>query len=257
MSTLKNMPIVWANQLCLEGMHIVFNCYVVVKKKWYQTFLGQISIALVTMGLGAIFSGGASVLGGAGLLGSNVAVGAMFGMTGLAGAIAGAAINAIVLTTVMAVIQEVAAKLGPLGAIFAAIAGIVMGGIVAGQMTGQGFNFDIFLRADNLLKLTNATINAYSLHTQAKTQDIYGQMRDLDEQYKKQKREIDALMYELTGFSSGFDPTILTEVLKNASETRDAFNQRTLMTGSDIAELTQQMIGSFANSSLDLESLKG
>ena len=132
-----------------------------------------------------------------------------------------------------------------------------MGGIVAGQMTGQGFSFDIFLRADNLLKLTNATINAYSLHTQAKTQDIYGQMRDLDEQYKKQKREIDALMYELTGFSSGFDPTILTEVLKNASESRDAFNQRTLMTGSDIAELTQQMIGSFANSSLDLESLKG
>jgi DNA-binding ferritin-like protein (Dps family) len=257
MSTLKNMPIVWANQLCLEGMHIVFNCYVVVKKKWYQTFLGQILIALVTMGLGAIFSGGASVLGGAGLLGSNVAVGAMFGMTGLAGAIAGAAINAIVMTTVMAVIQEIAAKLGPLGAIFAAIAGIVMGGIVAGQMTGQGFSFDIFLRADNLLKLTNATINAYSLHTQAKTQDIYGQMRDLDEQYKKQKREIDALMYELTGFSSGFDPTILTEVLKNASESRDAFNQRTLMTGSDIAELTQQMIGSFANSSLDLESLKG
>jgi DNA-binding ferritin-like protein (Dps family) len=257
MSTLKNMPIVWANQLCLEGMHIVFNCYVVVKKKWYQTFLGQILIALVTMGLGAIFSGGASVLGGAGLLGSNVAVGAMFGLTGMAGAIAGAAINAIVMTTVMAVIQEIAAKLGPLGAIFAAIAGIVMGGMVAGQMTGQGFSFDIFLRADNLLKLTNATINAYSLHTQAKTQDIYGQMRDLDEQYKKQKREIDALMYEFTGFSSGFDPTILTEVLKNASETRDAFNQRTLMTGSDIAELTQQMIGSFANSSLDLESLKG
>ena len=257
MSTLKNMPIVWANQLCLEGMHIVFNCYVVVKKKWYQTFLGQILIALVTMGLGAIFSGGASVLGGAGLLGSNVAVGAMFGMTGLAGALAGAAINAIVMTTIMAVIQEVAAKLGPLGAIFAAIAGIVMGGIVSGQMTGGGFSFDIFLRADNLLKLTNATINAYSLHTQAKTQDIYGQMRDLDEQYKRQKREIDALMYELTGFSSGFDPTILTEVLKNASESRDSFNQRTLMTGSDIAELTQGLIGSFAASSLDLESLKG
>ena len=82
-------------------------------------------------------------------------------------------------------------------------------------------------------------------------------MRDLDEQYKKQKREIDALMYELTGFSSGFDPMALTEILQGSFETRDAFNQRTLMTGSDIAELTHGLIDSFTTVSLDLESLKG
>ena len=257
MSTLKAMPVVWANQLALEGLLIVFNCYVVVKKKWYQTFFGMILIALITMGVGAIFSGGASVLGGAGLLGSNVAVGSMFGLTGMAGALAGAAINAIVMTTVMAVIQEVAMKLGPLGAIFAAIAGIVLGGMMAGSFTGKGFSFDIFMRADNLLKLTNATINAYSLHVQGKTQDIYAQMRDLDEQYKKQKREIDELMYELTGFSSNFDPMALTEILKGSFENRDAFNQRTLMTGADIAELTNGLIESFTAASLDLDSLKG
>ena len=257
MSTLRSMPVVWANQLALEGLLIIFNCYVVVKKKWYQTFLGAILISLVTMGLGAVFSGGASVLNGAGLLGSNIAVGSMFGLTGMAGALAGAAINAIVMTTVMAVIQEIAMKLGPLGAIFAAIAGIVMGGVVAGQMSGQGFSFDVFMRADNLLKLTTATINAYGIHVQAKTQDIYAQMRDLDEQYKKQKREIDALMYELTGLSSGFDPMALTEILQGSFENRDAFNQRTLMTGSDIAELTHGLIDSFTTASLDLESLKG
>lgn len=254
-SILKSMPMVWANQLATEGLIIIFNCYVVVKKKWYQTFLGAVLIAFVTMGIGAAFSG-AGLAASGGILGTNAAVGAMFGMTGMAGAIAGAAINAIVATVVMAVIQEVAGALGPLGAIFAAIAGIALGGMMSGQFAG-GFNFDIFLRADNLLRLTNATINAYSLHVQAKTEDIFAQIRDLGEQYKKQKREIDQLMYELTGFSSGFDPMILTEVLQGSQESRDAFNQRTLMTGSDIAELTHGLIDSFVASSLDLESLKG
>ena len=92
---------------------------------------------------------------------------------------------------------------------------------------------------------------------QAKTQDVYAQMRDLDEQYKKQKREIDELMYELTGFASNFDPMALTEILQESFEMRDAFNQRTLMTGSDIAELTHSMIGSFTSVSLDLEAMRG
>lgn len=257
MGTLRAMPIVWANQLALESILIIFNCYKIVKKKWYETFLGSLLIGLITMGIGAVFSGGASIMGGAGILGSNAAVGSMFGLSGVAGALAGAAINSIVMTTIMTVIQKVAVKLGPLGAIFSALAGIALGALAMANVTGQSFSLDVFLRADNLLKLTNATINAYSLHVQEQTQDIYGQMADLQSDYNKQKREIDQLMYELTGFASGFDPMILTEIHQNQGESRDAFNQRTLMTGSDIAELTHRLIDSFASTSIDLEAMKG
>lgn len=256
-SILKKMPIVWANQLCTEGLYIIFNCYVVVKKKWYETFLGQLLIIVAIVVVAAVFTGGASALAGSGFLGSNAAVGSMFGLSGVAGAVAGAVANAIAGAIITQLMTTVLSKLGPIGQIISAVFSIVMGAAASGAFSGTGFNFDIFLRADNLLKLTNATINAYSIHIQAKTADIYAQMRDVEEQYKKQKREIDQLMYELTGFSSGFDPMILTEVLKGSQESRDAFNQRTLMTGSDIAELTHGLIDSFVASSLDLESLKG
>lgn len=253
-SILKSMPIVWANQLATEGLIIVFNCYVIVKKKWYQTFLGFLLIVVVIVVATAIFTGGASLAGG-GILGSNAAVGAMFGVSGMTGALLGAIANAVVAAIVSQIVSTVLAKFGPIGQILAAVFGIVMGGIQSGAFS-NGFSFDIFLRADNLLRLTNAFVSAYTMHIQLKTADIYTRMADLEEAYKRQKREIDELMYELTGFSSGFDPMALTEILNGRFESRDAFNQRTLMTGSDIAELSHGLIEHYVDSSLDLENLK-
>lgn len=256
-STMRMMPLKDTNQLCLENTLIVFNCYVVVKKKWYQTFFGQLLIAFVFIGIGAIFSGGASVLGGGGILGSNIAIGGMLGLNGITGALIGAMANALAGMIVTQILNAGLTKL--FGAKWAAVLGavfsIVMTGFSSGLLGGEfNFSFNTFLRADNLLKLTNSVLNAIGIHIQEMTQGVYNQMAEDKNDYDKANRDIMEQTLEVLGKSSNFDPMALTDFQKSdPRESSDTFLSRTLLTGTDIAELSHSMISDFSAMTLDVE----
>lgn len=255
---LKKMPLTWSNQLCLEGMFIVFNCYKVVKKKWYQTFFGSILISMITMGIGAVFAGANAVLSGAGILGTNVAIGAMFGMTGLMGAIAGLALNSLALAIIMNMLNRVAAGLGWLGAIFSMLVSIGAMGISGGLLTGDfAIDISLFMRAENLLKLTFSTVNAYSVFMNAKTQNLYSEMAELESEYNREKKELQEELNALIGGSVSFDPMLLTDVRFYQDESSQMFLDRTLLSGSEIAQISHDLISDFTEVTLLIDPSKG
>lgn len=259
-STLRSMPLLRANQLCLEASLIVFNCYVIKKKKWYQTLLGAIIIGLITMGIGAVFSGGASILGGGGILGSNALVGATLGVSGTQAAIVGAVVNSVAGTIIGAVLSEGLTKIfgAKFGAIFGALIGIAMTGFSSGMMGGNfNLSFNTFMQPQNLLKLTNATATAYSIHIAEKTQKLYEEMEQLGEEYGRAEREIEGKYIETFGYSASLDPMAFTDILNTHSESSQSFIKRTLMVGTDIIELANLMISDYAEMNLDIDLLKG
>jgi hypothetical protein len=259
-SSLKAMPLVQANQLCIEAALIVFNCFLIHKKKWYETFIGQLLIGLVFIVVSAVFTGGASLLGGRGILGSNVAIGGALGLSGLSAALVGAVANVIAGQLINAIVGKVLTKVfgAKFAAIFGVVFGIVMQGFSKGLLGGEfNFSFNTFLKADNLLKLTNGVLNAYSIHLQEKTQKVYAATDKMLRDYARQDRKMESEMIDLFGYSVNFYPMQFTEIMESPPESRDSFIGRTLLTGSDISDLTHAMISEFAGMNLDLEMLKG
>lgn len=259
-STLKKFPLVRANQLCIESTLIVFNCYVIVKKKWYETFLGQLLIALITMGAGAILSGGASIMAGGGILGSNLAVGGLVGLSGMSAAIVGAVANVIAGQIIKAIISEAIIKIfgAKLGAIIGAITGIVMGSMQGGLLTGGlKINFSDFMRADNLMKLMDGVANAYGVHLQEKTQKLHEAGAEMQKDYARAERDIQEAYIDQFGYGANVDTMLLTNIMEDVPEKGDNFLSRTLMTGSDISDLTYLLISDYAPINLDLDLLKG
>jgi hypothetical protein len=77
-------------------------------------------------------------------------------------------------------------------------------------------------------------------------------MQALQQSYEARSSEIERLSQEMLGSASGFDPLQMTQLLQTSAESSDSFLSRTLMTGSDIAQLTQEMISDFASQTLTL-----
>jgi hypothetical protein len=81
-------------------------------------------------------------------------------------------------------------------------------------------------------------------------------MRDNESSYTKAMREIEKKTQELLGYSGTIiDPLMFTnevDISVQASESRQAFLNRTLLTGSDIAEMSFTMIYDFPRLTLDL-----
>jgi hypothetical protein len=98
-------------QLAQEGLHIVFNCYKVVKEKWYQTGIFKVVLIIISIVVIVITWGAASPYVAAlnsAIYGSLVAVG--IGVT-VAAALA-AILTALILVAVMVAVQLVAKEAG-------------------------------------------------------------------------------------------------------------------------------------------------
>lgn len=251
-STVKQLPITWANQLMSEAQLIVFNVYEEKKLKWYQTIWFRILLTIFSIVIGAWMSGGASVLGGGGLIGSNAAIGAMFGLTGIQGAIAGAILNAVASMVLQHALGHLAVKM--FGEKWGGLVGMLLGMLVQNFTFGVGgggmaMNWSQVFSPMNLLALTNAVIGV-------NTMGVYEQMAELQKQERREMRDLNRQYFELMGQGAGFDPMILTETVQSAFERRDSFHQRTLLTGSDIAEITHGSISAFTDTTLDMNILR-
>lgn len=250
----RAMPLVKSTQMATACSFIVFNCYQVVKKKWYQTGLFKVILIIVIIII-TIYTGGAGA-GAAGILGSSAAVGAAVGLTGVAALVVGAVINAIAAMILVSIIQRAATALfgEKIGAIVAVIASFVVLNVGSAMASGQSMaaGFANMMRAENLLALTNTGLNAYTNYVNASTQDILLETQKIVEGYKVESEAIAQAYADAFGVNKGvIDPLSLTEAVRGyIPESPSSFLERTLMVGSDIAGLSLDMLGNFADLTL-------
>lgn len=245
--TVRTMSLVDSTQMMTAATFIVFNSYEVVKQKWYQTGIFKIFVFIAIIAITILIPplGGAAVAAWA-------SVGAAIGLTGLAAIIAGAIITQLVTMILMKVLTRVGVELfgDKFGQIFGAIATFVA--MTMGQQMLQGATmasaWGNMMSASNLLQLTNATVNGISGYVAASTQGIIQKTQDLLEDYNKESKEISELFAQNIGYGRGvIDPMSLTDsVFGNFMETEAQFLSRTLLTGSDIAELSMEMLTNFS-----------
>lgn len=258
----RSMPLKSATQMATACMFLMFNCYTTVKKKWYQTGVFAVIIVIIIIVIAIFFPpAGAGAAGGGGLLGANAAVGAAIGLTGAAAVIVGAIANAIAAMLLVSIIQRGATaifgeKLGAIiGAIAAVIALQVGTAMAAGQTAAQGFAG--MMQAQNLLALTNAGINGYANYVNASTQSILGETARIQSDYEVESEKIQQAYADAFGVNRGvIDPLTFTDsawMPNTTPESADSFLGRTLLLGSDIADLSLEMLSRFAEMTLSTE----
>jgi len=252
----KSMPLKDATQMATACCYLVFNSYQVVKKKWYQTGIFSIVMIVVIIAITYV-TWGAGTGPAASLYG---AIGAAVGLTGTAAVIAGMALTmlaSMILSKVLGVVAK-AAFGDKVGAIVGAIATVVA--MVVGMNMAGGASFTTALgqltSPANLLQLTNAVGTGVSQYMSYEAQDIINQTNDMLESYNAKEAKVQDA-YQALGISdlAQFDPTQLTDVgatsVSHTYEPASSFLNRTLMTGSDIAELTHSLISEFTSLTLD------
>lgn len=257
--TFKDLSLLKCNQLATSNSYLVFNCYVEKKQRWYETGIFRIVMIVAVAVLTVVVPPAGAGLAGAGILGTNLAIGTSLGFTtATTAAIAGALANSIAAMIVTSLIQQGATML--FGEKFGAIIGtaisfLAMNYAAAYVNTGK---FDIdwgsMMRADNLTKLTNSTATAYSAWNKAELSDRYADFGKLQSAYEDQAKVISDLSEQILGMTSGeIDPMMsLDDDEEYFAESPESFMDRTTMTGDDIAELSLAMVSDFAEMTLDL-----
>lgn len=252
--TFREMRLIDATQLATACCYLVFNCYKVVKKKWYQSGFFKILLVVVIVVISIYFPPAA---GASGVLGSSAAVGTAIGFTGTAAIVAGTIANALAAMIITkALTTAFGDKLGPVLSAVVTIALTAYGGM------GSSGNFDTssmvteLSKADNLLALTDGLVKSVSAYMNDKTMAIMQETQRMMEQYKQDMLEVAKQYDEMFGGTTGgvIDPLMYTNAgYSGQGESRGAFIERTLMCGGDIAQMTQDLISNFTKVTLSLD----
>ena len=246
----RAMGLVDGTQMATACSFMVFNCYKVVKQKWYQTRLFQIIlivvaivIIVVTWGTGtpAVLSSLAAALGGTTMAIILAATIYVFASMVISGMITNLASN---------VFGE------KWGAIIGAITSMIVMNISNAMASGQTMStaFSGLMRADNIMALTSAVGNGYAGYLNAATAEIAQKNQAVLDQYETDSRRIrEAWARNLGVGRAVINPFEITEAFEINLESLDSFLQRTLMTGSDIANMSLNMLTNFSEITLSTE----
>lgn len=255
---LREMSLKDSTQMSTACSYMVLNYYQVTKKKWYQSSWFKIVLIVVVIVITVVSAGSGAA--SAGVLGTAASVGAAIGLAGTAAIIAGAAINAVAGMLIAQLITRAATALfGPeIGAIVGAIASVAvlsMGTSLANGGTAMG-GLQSMTSSVNLLKITTAAGDGLAKAQAGKIEDINRDMLKLQENYKTEMMSIYNAWTENLGFNkSTIDISQLTESARvdHVYEQLEGFLARTLLTGSEIASVTNGLIEKFTAVSLNTE----
>ena len=256
--TLISMGAARMTEVAGSANHLVFNSYKSVKQKWYQTGIFKVVLVIAAIAIAFIVPGGAATLGTtAGIFGTNAAVGLALGASAATAAIVGAVVNGIAAMVITTVISNVSTKIfgEKAGAIIATIASFVAISYGTQFATQGNFNVDwsSFMKAERLMDLTNAVGQAYASWLNADTRAMASSFEELERDYEAEMRKVDELSKEILGMTNGeIDPMMLTDATEHFGERSEDFLTRTLLTGTDIAELSYAMIENFVAISLEI-----
>jgi len=254
--TLDNIGMSKRASLAATSSYLVFNAYEQVNVPWYASGFFRILLIAASLLLPYVFAPISSLATAGGVLGTNLAVGSILGLTGTAAIVAGAAANMVAGILVNRLITWGAQEL--LGEEFGALVGAVLSfvafNVMEGGLLDGGISFDWtnLFTGENLLQMTNSVVSGYNHMLSIQTGDIYADLEELNTKEQKELEEIQKLWDELTPESTLLDPMLLTEGTLDYGESRSVFLSRTLMTGGDIASLSTGYISDFTRFSLRL-----
>lgn len=259
-ATMKDMSLKDSTQMATACVFVVFNCYVVKKQKWYQRGIFKFLFVIVFAIVAAVFTGGA----GFGLLGANLAVGSAMGFTGITAAIAGSVANALAAVVLTQIIGFASTAIfgEQWGALIGAIISFVVFNVAAAFQQGgglAGIDWGSMMRAENLLKLTDVLSQGYSAYMGGITNNLTAQTQSLIASYEEQSKNIQQLWGKNIGYSDiVFNPEWITKSNVSYSyEGSSTFLTRTLMTGTDIAQMSHDMLTDYAKLNLMLPTVYG
>jgi len=244
----SSMRLIDRTQLGVTMSYMVLNYYAEYKEKWYQRDFGKalIMVALVVI---TVMTFGAATPATT-TIGSMLAV--AVGATGVAALIIATAVNALVGLIVSRLITKVAVAVfgEQLGLIIGAIVSVmVMGGINSYTNTGAVNIMDSF-SAPNLIKIASSVSQDMAKTMQQEADNIVEAMKGAQEEFQAVSDQLSELYEAEFSDRAFFDPLKFLEKSQNSEvtyETPDTFFARTLMTGSDIADLSNMAIEATIN----------
>lgn len=249
----RSMSLVRSTQLSTACTYLVLNSYKKVKQKWYQTGAFKIAVIVAAIVI-SVASMGTGSAAGAGILGAYGSVGAALGFAGIAAIIVGAIANAVAAMVVMSIISKASTALfgDKLGIIVTAIASFVAMNVGTALSTGTSMSTMVanMANAQNLTMLTSSVGNGIGQYINASTADTIRKTEEVLQQYNTDSKAIQSKYQEMFG-TDGFgaiDPLSFIGI-----ESLDCFTNRTLMTGSDIANMSLDMITNFADITTNID----
>lgn len=244
----SSMRLIDRTQLAVTMSYVVLNYYAEYKEKWYQRDFGKaiIMFALIVITV-LTFGAGAPLTSGVGAI-----VAATVGATGIAALIIATAVNALVGMIVSRLVTKAAVavfgeKIGML--IGAIVSVMVMNGLNSYMNTGT-VNIMSSFTAPNLIRMGSAISQDMAKTMQQESANIMEAMKGAQEEFQAVSDQLTKLYENEFADSTFFDPLKFLEKSKNSQETfelPDLFFARTLMTGSDIADLSNNAIEATIN----------
>jgi hypothetical protein len=180
--------------------------------------------------------------------------------------VAGATANAIAAIVLTQVISTVSVELfgEKWGRIIAAIVTVMVGNMASSYHQTGSFAMDWgkFMRVDNLIAMTDSVATGVQGYAANEVSDIQEDMAEAKEEYEDDVQSIIERMENLGYSGVELDPLIYIQQdnlddRNVTSEPSEIFLRRTLLTGSDIAEMTHALIDEFVEISLKLPEANG
>ena len=249
--TWRSMSLRDTTQMATACVFLVINCYKVKKKKWYQTGIFKILLFIAIVVVSTIIFGPQSLL----ITGPLVTVTATAPLLIVLSASLANALTALIITKIigMVAVEAFGEKIGSIiGAVVAFAALSVASGIKAGLSVAQVFTQ--MMNPVNLAMLANSLGEGIARILQVEVRETFAKTQDVLDQYSQQSKSISQLYEQNIGYGRGmFDPTMLLDSKQWFVEPGETFLARTLMTGSDIAELSNALVASFSDLTLSTD----
>lgn len=241
----RNMRLVDATQFAGSSMYLMLNYYSEVK---YHT--NEFKILVIVMIVMIMIFNSPAGLTAAVTLGSQLA--AVIGLTGVAAVVFAAAVNAIAGLIISRIIAQAAISLfgDELGIIIGAIVSVVAMGAMNSYFAGQPINLLDHFNSVNLLKMVGTVSGDLAKHYQQKTLALQEEAKNYVEEFEKESEKLNKLFSEEFANRAYIDPVEFYQRIMESAvmyETPDQFFSRTLMTGSDISNISLSALGEVIN----------
>lgn len=227
-------------QLAEEAYHIVFNCYKVVKEKWYQTGIFKIVMAIVAIVI-IVYSWGtltAQISSLYSTVYATVAAAVGAGVSSTVVAAIAASITALIVVGVSIGVTTLAGMAGRWaaehwGAAWGAIVQIaatvvLMYGIGVG-MKSMGMNIPPTSLPESVINIAGMTISAMSTYTEAQYAELQESMKKWNDYIANPQNPMEELERMIETFlPESYMQTLAQDALFGPKESLDQFLGRTL-----------------------------
>lgn len=253
MDIVKQLQGIRRVELCYESAYMVFNCYKVVKKKWYQRGAFKVLLVVVAIAITVVSWGTAGPAAG------SLASAAWGGLVGIG---VSALVASIIVATASVLASLIVANLATdvgtklfgetWGRVFGALVAIATAQFAsAGSFSNMATNFSK-LTVTNLLNATNSLANVYNSYIQGQMIELAEEASETAKMFEEKFEEVEKLLKELLGGPDLLDIKAMNDAAWAKFESPDEFLTRTLLTGSDIVGITHGMISNFTDATLDV-----